>query len=161
MVIQLQIENESQLYSSFDPAREHLDAMVYDYLKSYCAQMRKEKVKKATIRILTEAPIDADHFKEALQKAVLKDREEFSTQIAQNNKRAIWSCIMGVLLSAVGAALAVVRDQILLALISLVGTMGINDAITIWARVNPDIKMLQTLLDPLLDFDLEISKPEI
>ena len=161
MIIQLQIRNESELYNQFDPTRTHIDEYVYDYLKSHCIQMRSEEQKKASLRIITDKPIDADRFKESLKNAVRKDRDEFDSQIALNNKRAIWSCIMGILLSIAGIALSVIKDEILLAIISLFGTMGISDAVTIWTRVNPDVKQLKSLLDPFVDFDLEVIKPGI
>lgn len=63
---------------------------------------------------------------------------------------------MGTLLSIAGVALSLVLDQVLLAVISLFGTMAINEAVTISAKINPDIRRLKKLLDPLLSFDLEV-----
>ena len=39
--------------------------------------------------------------------------------------------VVGIGLSALGVALSVVMDQILLAIISFLGSMGIKDAVTI------------------------------
>ena len=63
---------------------------------------------------------------------------------------------MGILLSIVGVALSLILDQVLLAIISLFGSMAINDAVTNSAKVNPDIKQIKKLLDPLFSFELEV-----
>ena len=160
MIIQLQIRDESELYNRFDPTRTRIDERVYNYLKSFCFQMRSEKQTSAVLKIITDQPINADRFKESVQNAVKKDSDEFDGQIALNNKRAIWALIMGILLSGVGVALSVINDQVLLAIISLLGTMGIRDAVAIWTKVNPDVKQLKQLLEPLSEFELEVAKPE-
>ena len=48
--------------------------------------------------------------------------------------------VVGIGLSALGVALSVVMDQILLAIISFLGSMGIKDAVTIQTTINHDIK---------------------
>ena len=129
---------------------------MYRYLKSYCTALQPESHSLDVIRIITDEPIDEDRFKRTVQNAVRRDLNEFDSQIARNKKMAFWEYVMGTLLSIAGVALSLVLDQILLAVISLFGTMAIQDAVTISAKVNPDIRRLKKLLDPLLGFDLEV-----
>ena len=39
--------------------------------------------------------------------------------------------------------------------------MTIGDAVTISAKVNPDIRRLRKLLDPLFSFDLEVREYDL
>jgi hypothetical protein len=47
-------------------------------------------------------------------------------------------------------------DQVLLTIISLLGTMGVKDAVTIATTFNHDIKKLKKQMDPIRDIKLEV-----
>ena len=158
-MVQIKIKNESELYNRFDPLKNRISEDVYHYLKSYCTELQSQKHALDVIRIITDEPINGDHFKKSVQNAARRDCEEFDSQIARNYKTARWEYAMGILLSIVGVALSLILDQVLLAIISLFGSMAINDAVTISAKVNPDIKRLKKLLDPLFGFELEVMAP--
>lgn len=155
-MVQLKIQNESELYNPFDPSKTRVSEEVYRYLKSYCTELQSERHSLDVIRIITDEPIDEDRFKRTVQNAVRRDLDEFDSQITRNKRMAFWEYVMGTLLSIAGVALSLVLDQVLLAVISLFGTMAINEAVTISAKINPDIRRLKKLLDPLLSFDLEV-----
>ena len=155
-MVQLIIKNESELYNRFDPLKNRISEDVYHYLKSYCTERQSQMHALDVIRIITDEPIDEDHFKMAVQNAAGRDCEEFDSQISRNKKMAFREYAMGILLSILGVALSLILDQVLLAIISLFGSMAISDAVTISAKVNPDIKRLKRLLDPLFSFDLEV-----
>lgn len=87
-----------------------------------------------------------------------RDIAEFDRQIARNNRRAIWEGIIGFILCALGIMLASFRDELLLTIISLFGTMGIKDSITIETTFNHDIKKHKKLLDPISDIKLEVVR---
>ena len=159
-MIQLRIQKESDLYNPYDPAQTRINDKVYHYLKSFCTELEYKNHLHDTLQIITDEPINEEKFKTALQAAVQEDRDEFDFQIALNQKRAVWGYIMGILLSIVGVTLSVLLDQVLLALISFLGTMTISDAVTIQAKVNPDIKRLRRLLDPFSDFKLEVVQTD-
>lgn len=155
-MVQLKIKNESELYNHFDPLKTRINEDVYHYLKSYCTEAQSQKHTLDIIRVITDEPINADHFKRSVQDAARRDRETFDSQISRNNKLACWEYVMGILLSIVGVALSLILDQVLLAIITMIGSMAIKDAVTISAKLNPDIKQLSRLLDPFFSFDLEV-----
>ena len=64
--------------------------------------------------------------------------------------------VLGVLFCAFGIMLSVYLDEVLLTVISLLGTMGIMDTITINTTVNHDLKTLKKLLEPISDIRLEV-----
>ena len=155
-MIQLLIENESDLYNPYDPSRTRINEGVYHYLKSYCSPLEASKHVHDTLQIITESPIDSERFQGVLQDAVKKDIAEFDRQIARNSRRAVWEGVLGVLFCALGIMLSVYLDEVLLTVISLLGTMGIMDAITINTTVNHDLKNLKKLLEPMSDIRLEV-----
>ena len=155
-MIQLLIENESDLYNPYDPSRTRINEGVYHYLKSYCSPLEASKHVHDTLQIITDSPIDEERFQRVLQDAVKKDIAEFERQIARNSRRAVWEGVLGLLFCALGIMLSVYLDEGLLTVISLLGTMGIMDAITINTTVNHDLKNLKKLLEPISDIRLEV-----
>lgn len=160
-MVQIRIKNETELYNHFDPSNTRINEDVYQYLKSYCTELQSERHALDVIRIVTDEPIDEERFKMSVQNAARNDCEEFDSQIKRNKKTASWEYAMGVVLSIVGVALSLILDQVLLAIISLFGSMAINDAVSISTKVNPDIRRRKKLLDPLLHFDLEIMEADL
>lgn len=155
-MIQLLIKNESDLYNPYDPSQMRINEGVYHYLKTYCSPLEASKHVHDTLQIITDNPIDADRFQRVLHDAVERDIAEFDRQIAMNNRRVIWESVLGVLFCALGIMLTVYLDELLLTIISLLGTMGIKDAITINTTINHDIKNLRKRLSPIKDIRLEV-----
>lgn len=155
-MIQLLIENESDLYNQYDPSQTRIDESVYHYLKTFCSPLEAPKHIHDTLQIITDSPIDTDKFQRVLQNAVKRDIAEFDRQIARNSRRVLWEGIVGVLFIALGITLSVYLDELLLTIISLFGTMAIKDAITINTTFNHDLKKLKALLAPISDIKLEV-----
>ncbi len=154
--MQLMIRQESELYSPYDPTQTRINDGVYQYLRSYCTELHYRDHLHDTLRICTDGPVDADRFRTALLDAVQEDRSEFDRMLAENKRRVIWEYVVGILLSLLGVGLSIVLDQVLLAIISFLGSMAISDAVTIQTKVNHDIKRLRNLLEPFSDFKLEV-----
>ncbi len=159
-MIQLRITDESQLYNPFDPSGTRISDDVYGYLKTFCTEMESEKHIRDTLQVISGGPVDADRLKRAIQGAVQKGRDEFDRQIAANKKRAVREYILGILLSLAGVSLSIILDQVLLALISFLGTHALSEAFAIQTTVNPDIMRLKKLLDPFTDFELEVVQSQ-
>ncbi|MBR3125522.1 MAG: hypothetical protein IKF42_08955 [Mogibacterium sp.] len=155
-MIQLLIEKESDLYNPYDPSQTRINEGVYHYLKSYCSPLEATKHVHDTLQIVTDSPIDVDRFQRVLRNAVERDIAEFDRQIARNNRRVIWESVLGVLFCALGIMLSVYLDELLLTIISLLGTMGVKDAVTIITTFNHDIKNLKKQMDPIRDIRLEV-----
>ncbi len=155
-MIQLRINNESDLYNPFDPSKTRINDGVYNYLKTFCTESESKRHLHNTLQIITDSPIDADKAKNAIQNAVIRDQNEFERQFTENKKRAVWLYIIGIALSAAGVALALLLDQVALELISFFGSMAIRDAVNIHLKLNPDIRRLKMLLEPFRDFTLEV-----
>ena len=154
--IQLYIQDESRLYNSLDPSREKISDEVYSYLKSFCIDRVNTVSQFNLIQIISDASVDGDRFRENLHKAVKKDQDALDWQLATNNKRALWEYIAGISLSVVGFFLSIYLDKILLALVSFFGSMILREAVVIGTQLNPDIKHLKKLLNPILTSEIEV-----
>ena len=155
-MIKLRIHDEADLYNPYDPSQTRISEGVYNYLKSFCTEQDYKKREHETLQIITDNPIDAERAKNAIQDAVKNDQDEFDRLFAINRKRAAGLYIIGILLSAAGVTLSLLLNQIVLQLISFLGTMAIRDADTLHLKINPDIKMLKSRLDPFREFELEV-----
>ena len=155
-MIQMRIQEEAELYNPLDPSEGNISEKVYQYLKSFCTEAEAEKHSRDTIQIITAGPINEDKLKTAIQNAARKEQDEFDRHLAQNKKLALWELIIGFLLSAAGVSLALILDQIILAIISFFGSTTIGDAITILVKQIPETKRQKKRLSPLCDFELEV-----
>ena len=159
-MIQLKIHDESELYNSFDPACLRISNDVYDYLKSFCNELETKKHPHETIQVISDGPVDAEKLKLAIRDAVARDQAEFDRQIHYNHKRAIAGYILGVVLSVAGIGLSIVTDQVLLAIVSFMGTQILAESFKIHTMINPGIHRLKRRLTPFTDFELEIVQKQ-
>ena len=155
-MIQMRIHNEEDLYNPYDPTRTRINDEVYRYLRSFCPELESKKHLHDTLQIISDSPVDVDRARKAIREAVRRDQDEFDRQIALNHKRALIGYVVGIVLSIIGFVLAFLLDQVLLELISFLGTIAVKDAFMTHIRINPDLKRLKSLLDPFLDFKLEV-----
>ena len=159
-MIQLKIEKETDLYNRYAPEKDRINPEVFQYLTSYCTISEYKNHIHDTIQIFCNEPIDEEKLKQTIINDAKKKQDDFDCQIRINQKRALQELIFGIILSIVGVALAIYLDKVLLAIISLFGSMSIREAITILKKVNPDIKRLKKQLEPLCDFELEVINNE-
>ena len=91
-----------------------------------------------------------------IKDAAQRDQDELDEQIALNKRRAMEGYAIGIVLSALGCFLTILLDQVLLELISFIGTMAINDAFLITRRIIPDLRKLRSHIDPLHTLRVEV-----
>ena len=160
-MIRLRIHEESDLYNSFDPEQIKISESVYSYLKSCCNESEMKQNIHNTLLIVSDGPIDAERFQGILNETVRKDQAEFDRQIALCHKRAVSGYVLGFIFRDLGVSLSIVLDQVLLAIISFLGTSAISEAVIINTRTIPDIRKRKKLLNPFLEMKVEvIQQPE-
>ncbi len=157
-MIQIRINSESQLYNSFDPSRTRISGDVYDYLKTFCTDINWKTHLHDKLQVIADGPVDAERLRQALSAAVRRDQGEFDHQIRLAHKRAVGGYVIGIGLSILGVTLSVLLDQVLLAIISFLGTTVLREAFMLHARVIPDIKRLKRRLSPFADMEVEVVR---
>ena len=159
-MIQLRIRNTSELYNPYDPSQTRISEGIYCYLKTLCAERKAKNHGRETLRVIADSPIDGNRFKTAVQDAARKERDELDRKLTEENRKAACGYIAGILLSVGGVVLSLALDQVLLAIISFLGTSAITYAVKIQTEETPDIKKQKKLLEPLCDFDLELMSAD-
>ena len=94
-MIQLRINNESDLYNPFDPSQTRINGEVYNYLKTFCTVSESKRHLHDTLQIISDSPIDADRAKAAIQNAVKKIRLNLKGS-SPKTKRERCGCISSV-----------------------------------------------------------------
>ncbi len=155
-MMQIRIHSESQLYNSFDPSQTRISGDVFDYLKSICPETEGKTHVQDKLQVISDGPVDAERLKQALFAAARRDQAEFDKQIRRNHKRAVGGYAIGIGLSVLGVTLSILLDQVLLAIISFLGTTAVKEAFLLHARVIPDLKRLRQRLDPYTDIEVEV-----
>ena len=152
----MRIHNETDLYEPYDPAQYRINENAYRYLKTFCTAEESEKHVNDTLQIISDEPVDAKKAEAAIKDAIKKDQDEIDKKISVNNRRAIEGYVIGIVLSIAGYLLSVMLDQVLLELISFIGTMAVRDAFLINRRLNPDLRSLKKQMDPFHTLNVEV-----
>lgn len=82
-MIQLQIENEADLYNPYDPSRTRINEGVYHYLKSYCSPLEASKHVHDTLQIITDSPTINHDIKNL--KKLLEPIKDIRLEVIQRN----------------------------------------------------------------------------
>lgn len=152
----MRIHNETDLYEPYDPSQYRINENAYRYLKTFCTAEESEKHVNDTLQIISDEPVDAKKAEAAIKDAIKKDQDEIDKKISVNNRRAIEGYVIGIVLSIAGYLLSVMLDQVLLELISFIGTMAVRDAFLINRRLNPDLRSLKKQMDPFHTLNVEV-----
>ena len=155
-MIQMHIQNEKDLYDAYDPSMSRINEDAFRYLKSFFTEKESKKHINDTLKIISDKPIDVDTARMVIKDAAQRDQDELDEQIALNKRRAMEGYAIGIVLSALGCFLTILLDQVLLELISFIGTMAINDAFLITRRIIPDLRKLRSHIDPLHTLRVEV-----
>lgn len=153
-MIQLCVRRESELYNPFDPTHTRLNDDVYAYLKKFFTEAEQEKKVRDTLQIHSDGQIDMDKLKQSIHNAVEDEKYAYDSQIRKNHKRALQGYIVGGLLSVLGFALSIYFNQIILEIISFIGSISVREAVMIQTKINPDIRSLKKRLDPICELKL-------
>ena len=151
----IKIRDESDLYNRFDPTQTRLSNDAYSYLKSLYQEMSAGERKNDVLRIQCDNEIDLDRAKKALQAAVKRDVDDYNIQLRVNKLKMIRLYVIGIALIVVGFALALVLDQLLLEVISIVGSMAVKDAAAIQIQHNPELRIKRRMIESLHDVKVE------
>lgn len=153
----IHIRREEELYNRFDPAQSRLSSDAYAYLKSLFAEMPQAERKSDVLTIECEGPIDREKAANAIRSAISRDIAEYDRQLSINKIKMLRLYVIGVALIVIGIVLALVLNQVLLEIISIVGSMAIKDASTIQIQNNPEIRLKKRLLERARDLKIEFS----
>ena len=154
-MILLKIRNEHDLYNRFDPAQTRLSEDVYGYIKTCYEEIPLAERKDVVLRIQTDESVNEKTVKTLLNGAVDRELASMDKKLRENRVKMTRLYIIGIVLILIGFALALSLDQLILEVISIVGSMAVKDAATIQIENNPEIKLRKRLLEQLKNVKVE------
>ena len=149
MTIQVHLKSEDELFNRFDPSRTRMSGDVYGYIKNCFEEIPLPERGSATIQIEGETPIDTSKVTTLLHAAVGRDLAAMDLKLKVNRLKMWRLYIIGIALIVVGIVLALSLNQLLLEVISIVGSMAVKDAAIIQIQHDPDIRVNKRLLEQL------------
>ena len=151
------ITKESDLYDRFDPSHTRLSNEAYRYLKGIYEELSSEERKNDVLRLQCEVRIDEEKAKESIRKAIGRDIVGYERQLSVNRVKMIRLYIIGIALVIVGIVMSLLLNQLVLEVVSIVGSMAVKDAATIQIQTNPELRIKKRLLERAKDMRIEVE----
>ncbi|MBQ8159531.1 MAG: hypothetical protein IJ083_02175 [Clostridia bacterium] len=156
--IRIRLQSHADLFSRFDPTGTRLSGDLYSYIKTCFEEIPLLERTRAVICLEGDVETDGDRFLTLLRTAVDRELQRMDTDIRINRLKMWRLYIIGIVLVIVGVVLALSLNQIILQLISIVGSMAVKDAATIQIQHNPDLRVKKRLLEQLKTVPCEVQK---
>lgn len=154
--INIYIENESDIYNSFD--KNHLH--VSEDLRAYISDRLKERPIGEKVRFVFSSPNTID--KEQVKKAFDQFMEELANRLEKERKQSLFQCLrlllIGVLFVVIGVISEPYTNTVIAAIISTIGSFSIWEAANRWLIELPNIKVMNRMASFLKVYELEIKQ---
>ena len=143
--MKIKIDNENELYNSFDKYEETLSEDLITYMNN------KEEVvpikERETIELISSQKIDENKFKKAFEKYCNEQLMIIKKKKKINNTKQIWLLVLGIIFIIFSVALADKLNVIVLEIISTIGSFSIWESANSWLLESKVIKfeMLKVL----------------
>lgn len=149
--IRINLNDENELYNSFDPGRKTLNDDLLSYLTDRYGE--KELGKKAVL-IFSGARIDDSHLKSALRRHIEIELEKNTKQKKYNFLKQLWLIIIGIVFVAAGMVLGRYFESVPVEILSIIGSFAVWEAANIWIVENPGLRLRKKLLTRLRDAEI-------
>ena len=143
--MKIKIENENELYNSFDKYEETLSEDLITYMNN------KEEVvpikERETIELISSQKIDENKFKNAFEKYCNEQLTIIKRKKRINSTKQIWLLLIGILFIIFSITLTDKINVIVLEIISTIGSFSIWESANSWLLESKVIKfeMLKVL----------------
>ena len=143
--MKIKIDNENELYNSFDKYEKTLSEDLITYMNN------KEEVvpikERETIELISSQKIDENKFKKAFEKYCNEQLMIIKRKKKINNTKQIWLLVLGIIFIIFSVALADKLNVIVLEIISTIGSFSIWESANSWLLESKVIKfeMLKVL----------------
>ena len=133
--IKIQIENENDLYNTFDPDEDHFTDDVKSYLLHHLD--KADIARKITIRFLCAQKISEERIKRASDSWIKEEKEELKKKNRENMLHQLWMFGIGVAFLALSIVLQPIVNLIWFTILSTIGSLSLWEAASIWIIENP------------------------
>ena len=142
--IRLKVENEDELYNSFDPLEDRISEDVKLYIADRIS--RKSIGQDIELHIISEEPIDEDRFHNALQGWISEEKAGIIADRRKNTIQQLWLLSIGVVFIAISAMLESQVSVIWFTVLSTIGAFSVWEAANIWIVENPKLRLRKRMI---------------
>lgn len=147
--IVIRIQEESELYNSFDPSRRTLSSDLGEYIIS-C--LKDSSIgDKPLLHIVSDTEIDLEQFHKALDHYSERQMTEFEKSRKSNRYHALRMCCIGVFFIVVGIVFNGSLGAVPTTVIETLGSFSIWEAADIWLQELPRLRISQKIANYLRD----------
>lgn len=152
--IDIHVDNEAELYNSFDRMGLTLSAEVMDYISARYT----EKHFGDTVRLVfSGASIDIDRMKAALHRYVQEELDKTAKMRSRNRWKQLRLFLIGLIFIGAYFLLDNALPSVPVELLSIVGSFAIWEAANIWIVENPETRLRERFLNRLLQTEVIVE----
>ncbi len=137
--ITIHVDEENELYNSFDPNHETLSDDFVSYVES---RLEGKKIaERVQLTIECEGSVDVEQLEKAMDCFLESRRKTLNREKRINKFESLRLLIIGCLFVVAGIVFADVFTSVVAAIISTVGSFSIWEASNIWIKENPALRL--------------------
>ena len=146
-MIKIKIKTESDLYHPFDEDQKTLSEDVISYIERKYEE--KHLGDKPVIRIICDEEIDEHAVREAFHSHVESEKESIRKEAKINTLKQLRLFAIGIAFIALWLTLSANIENILIEVLSIVGSFSIWEATNIWIVDKPELRVRKKRLEYL------------
>lgn len=153
--IKVKIHEEADLYNPLDPDKAHLcdDVIAYIFRK-YLEKKRKEPF---VIHIFSDLPVDEERVRKNLR-AFMEHEEEIEEREQQiSSMKQVRMFFIGISFIAIWMLAAKITNNILVEVLSIIGSFAMWEASNIWIVEKPYIRLKRHRLRRLMETEIKFT----
>ena len=152
--IKIHINDESELYNSFDESKSTLNESLLSYLQDRYTE--KEFGKRAVL-VFSGAEINENHLRAALRRHVEAELDQINRKKKFNFLKQLRLFLIGLVFIAAGIIFGSYLNSIPLEILSIIGSFAVWEAANIWIVENPTVRLQKRLNEKLLEAEIVIK----
>ena len=155
--IKIHVNDESELYNSFDETKSTLNESLLSYLQD---RYTEKEFGKSVVLIFSGKGIDEKNLKAALRHYVEAELERIKRNGKLNLIKQLRLFLIGLVFVAAGIILGKYLNSIPVEILSIVGSFAVWEAANIWIVENPTLRLQKRLNEKLLKAEIRVEQTE-
>ena len=149
--IKIKINDETDLFSPFDPDQKQLSEDITAYLAHSYTNRHRAVKEHFIIRIISDVPLDQEKIRQRIQEYYVQEKDNTKILLKKLTIKEIILGILGIVLIMLWLILSRESDNVFLEILSILGW------VTTWEAANIAILERTDLITTIRPFDMAIS----
>lgn len=153
--IKVRIHDEDDLYDPLDPDKLYLSQDVISYIEQRYSE--KRDYGKVNIHIISDKPVHTDRVKEAFHVYIENEKNALNKEQHLASTRQIRLFVIGIIFISIWLIISANIENILVEVLSIIGSFAIWEAADIWIVGKPEIRVKKRILQRLQETNICIT----